>query len=66
MELEGVRKFSILDSSETSTLAFMINAAEDGSRYRTLQKLHCAVQQLENGMKRTFFVNKNSEKKYIK
>ena len=57
MELEGVRKFSILDSSETSTLAFMINAAEDGSRYRTLQKLDCAVQQLENGMKRTFFVN---------
>ena len=57
MELEGVRKFSILDSSETSTLAFMINAAEDGSRYRTLQKLDCAVQQLENGMERTFFVN---------
>ena len=57
MELEGVRKFSILDSSETSTLAFMINAAEDGSRYRTLQKLDCAVQQLENGMKRPFFVN---------
>jgi len=48
MELEGVRKFSILDSGETSTLAFIINAAEDGSRYRTLQKLDCAVQKLEN------------------
>lgn len=57
MELEGVKKFSILDSNETSTLAFIINAAEDGYRYRTLQKLDCAVQQLESGIKRTFFIN---------
>lgn len=57
MELEGTRNFSILDSRETSTLAFMINEAEEGSIYRTLQKLDCAIQELENGIKKTFFIN---------
>lgn len=57
MELEGTKNFSILDSRETSTLAFMINEPEEGSIYRTLQKLDCAMKEMENGIKRTFFIN---------
>ena len=51
------KKFSILDSRETSTLAFMVNAPEDGTKYRTLQKLDCAMNEVEEGIKRTYFVN---------
>ena len=57
MGLQESRSFSILDSNETSTLAFMVNGPEGESKYRTLQKLDCAMQPLENGIKRTFFVN---------
>lgn len=57
MELEGVRKFAVIDSNETSTLAFIVNAPEEGSKYRTLQKLDSAVQQIESGIKRTYFIN---------
>lgn len=57
MGLQDLKSFSILDSNETSTLAFMINEPEEGSRYRTLQKLDCAMQGTESGIKRTFFIN---------
>lgn len=51
------RKFSIIDSRETSTLAFMVNEAEGESIYRTLQKLDCSMNEDESGIKKTFFVN---------
>ncbi|MBQ9314574.1 MAG: hypothetical protein IJ220_06260 [Clostridia bacterium] len=51
------RKFSILDSRETSTLAFMVNESEGDTIYRTLQKLDCAMNEVESGIKRTFFIN---------
>lgn len=55
------KKFSILDSRETSTLAFMVNDAEDGTQYRTLQKLDCAMNEVESGIKRTFYINDMSK-----
>lgn len=57
MGLQGTRNFSILDSNESCTLAFMINEAEGDSRYRTLQKLDCAMQDNGDGLKRTYFIN---------
>lgn len=51
------KKFSILDSRETSTLAFMVNEADGETVYRTLQKLDCAMAEVESGIKRTFFIN---------
>ena len=57
MGLQNTRNFSILDSNETSTLAFIVNEAEGDNKYRTLQKLDCAMQEVENGIKRTFFIN---------
>lgn len=57
MELEGTKSFSFLDSNETSTLAFMVNDAEGETRYRTLQKLDCAMQEMPTGIKRTYFIN---------
>lgn len=54
------KKFSILDSRETSTLAFMVNEPENDTIYRTLQKLDCAVSEIDAGIKRTFFINDDS------
>lgn len=51
------KKFSILDSRETSTLAFMVNESDGETKYRTLQKLDCAMAEVESGIKRTFFIN---------
>ena len=51
------RKFSILDSRETSTLAFMVNEPEEGTSYRTLQKLDASMNDVESGIQRTFFIN---------
>ena len=57
MGLQESKKFSILDSRETSTLAFMVNEAEGNSIYRTLQKLDSSITEVEGGIKRTFFIN---------
>lgn len=57
MDVQGPRSFTILDSNETSTLAFMVNEPENENKYRTLQKLDCAMQKTETGIKRTFFIN---------
>lgn len=57
MRLQSARNFSILDSNGSCTLAFMINEPDGESKYRTLQKLDCAMQENENGIKRTYFVN---------
>lgn len=51
------KKFSVLDSRETSTLAFMVNEADGNTIYRTLQKLDCAMAEVESGIKRTYFIN---------
>ena len=59
------KKFSILDSRETSTLAFMVNEAEGESNYRTIQKLDASVKEDEGGIKKTFFVNDISQKDNI-
>lgn len=55
------RKFSVLDSRETSTIAFMVNDPEDGTIYRTLQKLDCAMTEVDAGIKRTFFINDSTK-----
>ena len=57
MNLQESKKFSILDSRETSTIAFMVNEAEKDTDYRTLQKLDCSINEEESGIKRTFFIN---------
>ena len=62
MELQESKKFSILDSRETSTLAFMVNEPEGETNYRTLQKLDCAMNEEESGIKKTFFINDLSQK----
>ena len=63
MGIQDTRNFSILDSNETSTLAFIVNEPDgEENTYRTLQKLDCAMQEVENGIKRTFFINDTSLK----
>ena len=57
MGLQESKKFTILDSRETSTLAFMVNEPDGDSIYRTLQKLDCSMNEVEAGIKRTFFIN---------
>ncbi len=57
MGLQSARNFSILDSRESCTLAFMINEPDGDSKYRTLQKLDCAMQDNGDGIKRTYFIN---------
>lgn len=61
MGLQESKKFTILDSRETSTLAFMVNEPDGDSIYRTLQKLDCAMAEVESGIKRTFFINDMSK-----
>ena len=65
MELEGTKNFSILDSRETSTLAFMVNEPDGDSIYRTLQKLDCSMNEVEAGIKRTFFIIYNQPSIFI-
>ena len=55
------KKFSVLDSRESSTLAFMVNEPEGNTIYRTLQKLDCSMSEVESGIKRTFFINDMSK-----
>lgn len=62
MNSQESRKFSILDSRETSTLAFMVNDAEGDTIYRTLQKLDNSMNDVESGIRRTFFINDMSKK----
>ena len=57
MESQESKKFSIIDSRGTSTLAFMVNDAEGDSMYRTIQKLDCSVNEDTSGIKKTFFIN---------
>ncbi len=57
MGLQETRNFMILDSNETSTLAFMVNEPDEENKYRTLQKLDCSMQMIDTGIKRTFFIN---------
>ena len=60
MTPQDSKQFSILDSRESSTLAFMVNDADEDN-YRTLQKLDCSVVEIEGGIKRTFFINDTGE-----
>ena len=57
MSSQESRKFSVLDSRETSTLAFMVNDPEGETKYRTLQKLDSSMNEVDSGIKRTFFIN---------
>lgn len=65
MELQESKRFTILDSRGSSTLAFMINDAEEGSIYRTLQKLDFSITDTEEGLQKTFFINDINRKDEI-
>ena len=62
MDSQESKKFSIIDSRGSSTLAFMVNDAEGDSAFRTIQKLDCSVNEDTSGIKKTFFVNDISKK----
>lgn len=61
MELSDERKFTVVDSSNMSTLAFLINEPELGTNSATIQKLDYVTQDNSNLFKKTFYIS-NSEK----
>ena len=63
MELADERRFTIVDSSEMSTMAFLINEPEDNTTCSTIQKLDYVLQDDNNNFKKTFYIsNTNSSK----
>ena len=48
MELADERRFTIVDSSEMSTMAFLINEPEDNTTCSTIQKLDYVLQDDNN------------------
>lgn len=61
MELADERRFTIVDSSEMSTMAFLINEPEDNTTCSTIQKLDYVLQDGNNNFKKTFYIsNTNS------
>lgn len=57
MELANEKKFTIVDSAEMSTLAFLINEPENGTNCSTIQKLDYVTQDSSNAFKKTFYIN---------
>ncbi len=67
MELADERRFTIVDSSEMSTMAFLINEPEDDTTCSTIQKLDYVLQDNSNNLKKTFYIgntNSNSDENY--
>ena len=50
------RNFTIVDSDNMSTLAFLVNAPEAGTNYCTLQKLNCTYPDMGDTRKKTFYL----------
>ena len=61
MELADERRFTIIDSAEMSTLAFLINEPEKGTSCSTIQKLDYVTQDSSNVFKKTFYINNSAE-----
>lgn len=57
MELADERRFTIVDSNEMSTLAFLINEPESNTSCATIQKLDYVIQDETNNYKKTFYIN---------
>ena len=61
MELADERKFTIIDSAEMSTLAFLINEPERGTNCSTIQKLDYVIQDSSDVFKKTFYINNSQD-----
>ncbi len=61
MELADERKFTIVDSNEMCTMAFMINEPEENSVCATIQKLDFITQDTSNTLKKTFYISNTTE-----
>ena len=57
MELADERNFTLVDSAEMSTLAFLINEPEGNTNCSTIQKLDYVMQDSSNALKKTFYIN---------
>ena len=60
MELSDERRFTIVDSAEMSTLAFMIEEPEDGVESATIKKLDYVNEDSSNSFKKTFYINNSN------
>lgn len=66
MEPVSEKKFTIVDSPEMCTLAFLINKPEEGTSYCTLQKLDCTFPDSTNRAKKMFnFDSLSDEQKNV-
>jgi len=61
MEPMSEKSFTIVDSPEMCTLAFLINKPEEGTSYCTLQKLECIYPDERDVSRKTFHVNVKDE-----
>ena len=57
MELADERRFTIVDSKEMSTMAFLINEPESNTSCATIQKLDYVMQDSADSYKKTFYIN---------
>lgn len=57
MEPLTERNFTIVDSPEMTTLAFLINKPEEGTNYCTLQKLDYTYPDANDVKRKTFFIS---------
>ena len=60
MELVDERRFTIVDSTEMSTLAFMIEDPESGADSATIKKLDYILEDSSNAFKKTFYINNSN------
>ncbi len=60
MELGDERRFTIVDSTEMSTLAFVIEEPEPGVDSATIKKLDFVLEDKSNNFKKTFYINNSS------
>ena len=57
MEPLTERNFTIVDSPEMTTLAFLVNKPEEGTNYCTLQKLDFTCPDVNDVKRKTFFID---------
>ena len=60
MELVDERRFTIVDSADMSTLAFMIEEPEPGAESATIKKLDYVLEDNTNAFKKTFYINNSN------
>ena len=61
MEMMSEKNFTIIDTNGMSTLAFLVNEPEEGTKYCTLQKLDFTYANPLDTSKKTFFVRYSGE-----